>query len=405
MLPEDEKAWIKLRHQAHFWKAQHAKAVAREAAWKTKAQQLEATTRRQKRQLEKLSHQVEELKARIAWLKQQLFGRKTEQSQASEADIYGEDPKSSDASTEKRSRGRQKGAKGSGRKLRTHLLAKEVFHDLPEDQKRCPKCGRWRRLFSTTEDSEELHIETRLVRIVHRRRKYATVCNCKDIPAIVTAPTPAKLIPKGMFSTDFWVHILLEKFLFQRPLSRILQTLALEGLSLSQGTLTGGLQKINELVRPLYVRILERSRLARHWHMDETRWMMFVTLDGKKGYRWWLWVVVTQETVVYILDPSRSAQVPKDHLGENPKGIISADRYSAYKTLLSKYLLIAYCRDYVGIHDTRKKLRPWASTWIKLIDELFELNNKRLSVLYEPDKFTMADQALRKALDLMRPKL
>ncbi|NIT03965.1 transposase, partial [Candidatus Saccharibacteria bacterium] len=102
-----------------------------------------------------------------------------------------------------------------------------------------------------------------------------------------------------MFSTDFWVHILLEKFLFQRPLSRILQTLALEGLSLSQGTLTGGLQKINELVRPLYVRILERSRLARHWHMDETRWMMFVTLDGKKGYRWWLWVVVTQETVVY----------------------------------------------------------------------------------------------------------
>lgn len=407
LLTESEKAWTKLRQQAHFWKAQHARVVEREAEWKAKAHQLEATARSQEAQLKELSKQVEELKAQVAWLKQQLFGRKTEQSEESDADICCDSQNGHDSSDEKRSRGQQQGAKGSGRKLRLNLPIKTVFHDLPEDQKRCPKCGRRKRLFSTTEDSEQIHIETRLVRIIHKRRKYSATCRCKALSSIVIAPPPQKLIPKGMFSTDFWVHILAEKFLFQRPMFRILQTLKMEGLSLSQGTITGGLQKLKEMVYPLYTRILEQSRKPRHWHMDETRWMVFVSIEGKTGYRWWLWVVVTQETVVYILDPSRSAAVPKDHLGENPKGIISADRFSSYKALLSKYLVIAYCwghvrRDYVRIHDTRKKLRPWAKEWIERIGQLFKLNNKRLEVLKEPDKFLAADLTLRDALDFMK---
>lgn len=96
-----------------------------------------------------------------------------------------------------------------------------------------------------------------------------------------------------MFSTGFWGHILLEKFLFQRPLYRIRQVLALEGLPVSQGTLTGGLKRIAGVLQTLYVHILERNRCARHWHMDETRWMVFAELDGKVGHRWWLRVSVT----------------------------------------------------------------------------------------------------------------
>jgi len=72
----------------------------------------------------------------------------------------------------------------------------------------------------------------------------------------VTAPVPAKLIPKGLFSTGFWVQLLLEKFLFQRPLYRIRQRLALDGLSVSQGTLTGGLQRIG--AREIALRIVRQ---------------------------------------------------------------------------------------------------------------------------------------------------
>lgn len=425
---ETKKEWVQLRWEANYWRAQHAKSVAREKVLKAKVLELEATLTDQENQIKELCEQfyktieeqnvqikklrksVEELKAQNAWLKQRLFGRQTEQSKhvqgnnSEEGDFLssGDSPQE-----QKRPRGQQHGAHGHGRKRRTTLPTVEVLHDLKEHEKYCPICGLPFCLFPTTEDSEDIHYKIRIVRRIHKRKRYLPTCQCSVVPGIVTAKAPAKLIPKGMFSVDFWVHILAEKFLFQRPMARILQTLALEGLDISQGTITGGLEKIKDLVYPLYTKILERSRSAKHWHMDETRWMMFVCLDGKTGYRWWLWVVVTKDAVVYILDSSRSSQVPKNHLGENPKGIISADRYSAYKALLSKNLLLSFCwghvrRDYVRIQDTRKELRLWAQAWIDRINQLFYLNDKRLEVLSDKNKFQAADQTLRKALRCFR---
>ena len=408
---ETNEVWIELRQQANYWKSQHARAVEREAVWKNKAQELEKTIYAYEELLKELLSQQEKLKAQIAWLQQQLFGQKSEQSKASSEQIETSDvnsccdnPKSSE---EKRQRGQQRGAKGSGRKLHKNLPAESVFHDLSEDKKQCSICKKPYRVFPTTEDSEEIHIETRIVRRIHKRIRYIRSCNCESLPRIITAPSPAKLIPKGMFSTNFWTHILLEKFLFQRPLFRILQTFKMEGLFLSQGTITGGLQKIEEMLRPLYTQILQRSRSADHWHMDETHWKMFVIVDDKTGYKWWLWVVATKDTCVYILDTSRSANVPENLLGEEPKGVISADRYSAYKSLLSKSLLIAYCwahvrRDYIKIRDTHLKLCLWAESWIIHINELFQLNKKRLEVLSIPDKFNVFDQSLRQSISRMK---
>ena len=423
---ETKKIWIQLRWDANYWQRQHTRAIEREAVWKTKIKELELSLRSQDAQtkeiirqftttidaqnvhIAKLNQQLEELKSHNAWLKQRIFGRQTEQSKHSENDIVQKDSLSSFADSaenrEKLSRGQQKGAPGHGRKHREHLPSIEVFHDVDEHEKYCPICGLPFSPLSITQDSQDIHYEVRLIRRIHKRRCYAPTCHCGAVPGMVTAPPPAKLIPKGLFSTDFWVHILTEKFLFQRPMSRILQTLTMEGLYLSQGTITGGLEKIKDMVYPLYTRILEKSRSANHWHMDETRWMMFVIVKGKTNHRWWLWVVVTQDTVVYILDHSRSANVPKNHLGQNPHGIISADRYSVYKSLCSENLQIAFCwchvrRDYVRIHDAHENLRPWAKVWIDSINELFHLNNNRLKVISDKDAFQSADHILRKALD------
>ena len=46
---------------------------------------------------------------------------------------------------------------------------------------------------------------------------------------------------------------------------------------------------------------------------DETRWLVFVESEGKKGHRWWLWVFNGEDTVVYVLDPRRSHDVPQGH--------------------------------------------------------------------------------------------
>ena len=54
---------------------------------------------------------------------------------------------------------------------------------------------------------------------------------------------------------------------------------------------------------------------------------------GKMGFRWWLWVFADGRTVIYKIDPSRSHQVPQDHLGEDAQGVLLVDRYSAYKAM------------------------------------------------------------------------
>ncbi len=400
---------VELRQQAHYYKALHARAVEREAAWKHKAQELEQIVRRQQAQIAELTQELETTRARIAWLEQQVFGRKSEQvadpsPQAPHDDrqIPGARLRSDER---RRQRGKQPGAKGYGRKRRHELPAEEVVHDLPEDQRRCPRCGKPFDVFPGTEDSEQIEWEVVLYRRIHRRSRYVPTCDCQAVTGIVTAPCPPKLIPKGMFANSFWVRLLMEKFLFQRPLHRVRKVLALEGLCVSQGTLTGGLQRIGELLQPVYTRILERSRTAKHWKMDETRWLVFEEVEGKDGYRWWLWVVITDDTVVFLLEPTRSAQVPRDHLGDNAEGIINADRYSAYKALGLK-ILIAFCwahvrRDFVRIRDGYRRLRSWGDAWVARINELFKLNDQRLEVLSDPEAFQEQDQAVRDAVEAM----
>jgi len=406
---------IELRQQAHYWRALHARATEREAAFKDKAQRLEQVALRQQAQIAELTDKLEEALARIAWLEGQVFGRKSEQ--CPKPDPYAHDSiaaldHNADAADEpefckepRRKRGKQPGTKGYGRKRRQDLPAEDEFHDLPEDRRQCPRCSKPFDVFPGTEDSEQIEWEVVVYRRIHKRTRYVPTCDCQAVTGIVTARCPPKLIPKGMFATSFWVHLLMEKFLFQRPLHRVRKVLALEGLCVSQGTLTGGLQRIGELLQPIYTRILERSRTANHWKMDETRWLVFEEVDGKDGYRWWLWVVITDDTVVFLLEPTRSAQVPREHLGENCEGIINADRYSVYKALGNK-IWVAFCwshvrRDFVRIRDGYRRLRNWGEAWVARINELFELNDQRLEVLSDPDAFREKDQVLRDAIEAM----
>ena len=377
--------------------------------------QLEAELSEKSILCNELNQQIEALKYQLVWMAQQIFGSKSEASKTDEnpddqqadaaSDNKQQDDPAPDDAIKTKKRGKQKGDRGYGRRLRTDLPFEEVFHDIDDADKGCPQCGLPFEPLPFSEDSEQIHWDVKIVRRIHRRRCYLPTCKCHAVPGVVTAPPVAKLIPKGMFTEGFWVRLILEKFLFQRPLYRIRQVLALEGFHVSQGTLTGGLQKIKALIEPLYEQIVQRSRQADHWQMDETRWMVFEEITGKTGYRWWLWVVVTQDTVVYLLDPTRSSKVPKEHLGPNAKGILSVDRYSAYKAL-SELILLAFCwahqrRDFIRIHDGYRSTRDWANAWIARINTLFHINAQRCAALEDPAGFDLHQQQLNTAIEEM----
>jgi transposase len=83
--------------------------------------------------------------------------------------------------------------------------------------------------------------------------------------------------------------------------------------------------------------------------MDETRWEVFVEEPNKGTHRWWLWVVVTHQTRLYIIAPSRSAAVPQAYFGYEPEEarcryepMVVVDRFKAY-AFLKELLQLAYC--------------------------------------------------------------
>jgi len=405
----NQKQYLEMSQQLGYWKKLHDRAKRKAEFQQKEADHFKKIAKEQKKEIEEKDKQIEALVHKLTFMQKQLFGRKTEQTdKSSENTNDHENEDYTEEKKEKLNRGKQKGTEGHGRKIRDNLPAKEIEHDLPEGEKICPICGSPFTVFPGTEDSEEIDWDVILQRLVHKRKRYTSTCNCGIVRGIISAPLPPKLIPKGMLSSRFIVRLLMEKFQFGTPVYRIRKKLEFEGFIVSGGTLTGNIKRMKEILMPLYTLILERNRTAIHWHMDETRWKVFEEIEGKKGFRWWLWVMVTHDTCVYVLDPSRSAEVPKAHLGENPGGDINADRYAVYKTL-GDGISVAFCwshvrRDFIRIRDGNKKLKAWGTRWVEDINNLFRINRERLEVRGEPKDFKVKDQLLREALSKIEEK-
>ncbi len=371
-----------LHAEVGFWKNCHQRALEREAL---------------------LKRANEELQAKLKLRERQLFERHSEKGTNSKGQIESDAP----PAEPKRKRGQQRRAKGHGRKCQENLPVVEEFVELAQDQRCCPCCRLPLDTLCGTQDSEVLEVEVQAYRRKYRRRRYLRTCKCEKLPRIITAPVPPKLIAKGILGISFWVTLLLGKFLFQRPLSRILAELgANHNLNVSPGTVTDGLKKIAPLFTPLYEAIADRNISQGHWHADETRWMVFAEIEGKVGPRWYLWVFCTSDTVVFRLEPSRSSKVVMDHFGDKATGILSVDRYSAYKAIV-KYdrILLAFCwahvrRDFLAVFKDRSEHKQWAIDWIKKIGQLYALNKKRLKLLDTPE-FESAQQNLQQAVDAM----
>jgi transposase len=282
-------------------------------------------------------------------------------------------------------------------------------HELPEQDCQCPQCGLPFEEFPGTEDSEQIEINVRAHRRVIHRKRYRPTCQCEELPGIVTAPGPAKLIPKGLYGISIWVTVLLDKYCFLRPTQRLVEDLKAHGLDLSPGTITDGLKRLAPLFEPVMEGLVAKNLEENQWHADETRWLVFSTIEGKVGFKWYLWVFKSSSVVVFVLDPSRSASVPEKHFEGVEEGILIVDRYAAYKAM-SKVkagkILLAFCwthvrRDFLGAAKDWPDQESWGLVWVEMIGGLFHLNKQRLEVLSQPAEFADRDQQLRKAVDQM----
>jgi transposase len=386
-LRELRREVAELRCDVGYWKSRHADAVKR---------------------IEQLKEELDQSRGQTRALQDKLFGRKSEKSARSDRSNDLLDPEEVTAPAKKR--GAQPGHAGHGRRDYSHLPVKEEFVSLPEESLACPHCGKPAALMSVTEDSEVLEIDVRAHRRQIRRRRYRATCDCDPGRRTLTAPPPSKLIPKGNYGISIWVHVLLDKYSSYRPTERLLGQLAQYDLDLPAGTVNDGLGRIEPMLRPIYEALLERNRLGGFHQADETRWLVFVLLDGKKGHGWWLWVILGADTVIYLLDPSRSHEVPEAHFGPDASGVLEVDRYSGYKAMAqvkSGLIVLAFCcahvrRDFVGVGKSWSELTPWALSWLRRIRHIYAVNRERLRHPHGSVKFQEQDAILRRAVEAMR---
>ena len=322
--------------EAGYWRARAERAEAR-------AGRLEAETAALRAERDELNARVAELAGQMARLQESvttlsglLFGSSSEKG-GSPSRGNGRDGSGRPAGAGRR--GQRPGGPGHGRRDYSHLETEERVIDVDAGQRCCAECGKPFE-FLGTEDSEQVDWQVKITRVVWRRRRYRrgaliggrTVC----------APPAARPVPKGLFTAGFLARLAYEKHVLGRPVHRIVQALAADGLDVAPGTLCGALKQVAPLIAPWAAAIAAHGRTAGHVHADETSWQVFEDIADKDGHRWWLWVFVTAETTVFVMDTSRSAEVAAGQLGIDREQsaleagrrlVISSDFYKAYQSL------------------------------------------------------------------------
>ena len=271
--------YIELKAQCHSYKALFERALEREAD---------------------LKRELENERAKVRDLNQRLHGRKSEQCRHRES--LPRLPVTGPA----RPRGQQTGSPGHGRTPRPDLPVAEEIRDLGAHEKCCADCGLPSRDLGTTEDSEIVEIQVRPYLRKIRRKKYRG-CHCQGEQRIVTALPAPRVLPRSNLGVSVWVEILLHKYLSSQATHRLLNDFAHLGFPLSQGLVTGGLQRLAPLFEPVVEAMRDKQLTERLFHADETGWKVFEEVDHKAGHRWYLWVTQSPSVVHYRMAPGRDA--------------------------------------------------------------------------------------------------
>jgi transposase len=384
------------------------------AYWRARAERAEG-------QVAELGVRVAELSEQVAVLSRMLFGRSSEKTnpipdQGGQAggpdrpDARG----SRDRGEPERKRGQRPGSKGHGRRDYSHLDTREEIHDVPAEQRVCACCG-LEFEFLGSQTSERIDWQVTITRVVHRRLRYRRRCDCPGQRTVIAPPAPNP-IPKGRFTPSFLARLLYEKYVLGLPVHRIVRALAAEGFQVPEGTVCGALKSTAQLLVPLESAIVARNAHAVHVHADETSWRVFEQTEGKDGYRWWLWVFLAQDTVVFTMDPTRSTAVLQRHFGIDrtdqtlPPGrqlVLSTDFYTAYQCLarvegVDPLWCWAHIRRYfIRAGDAHAQLRTWRDQWVARIADLYLAHRAMATAEVGSVGHTQARQAFDQVLATM----
>lgn len=263
--------------------------------------------------------------------------------------------------------GQKAGHRGSGWKKPDHI-DREVEKTLTS----CPDCHH--RLSGSQEVVE--HIQLDIVpakRKVTRYKRHRYWCSsCKKI---VEAPYAKEEIPAGHIGPIALITMIILRYHHGLPVRKIKELLGeLCGLNVTPGAITQALGRLAYWLKVETDIVLEALRNSPFLHMDETGWKI-------NGANHWLWTMVNNRLAYHRIDRSRGSKVAKALIGNDFKGILISDFYSAYNKLAAKQQkclvhLLREIRELKARDPTEGFLIPYKKLK-RLINDALRLNKQR----------------------------
>jgi transposase len=296
-----------------------------------------------------------EMKAAIAALLRRYYGPKNERFDPRQLLLFGQqveqlpldEPNINQEAGEKlATRGIGKKHKHGRNPLPDHLPRIDIEHDLDDAEKKCPCCGEPRCRISP-EVSEQLeYVPASLKVLRHIRHKYACgKCDSEGYnPNITAAAKPAQPIEKGLAGPGLLAYVSVSKLGDHLPLHRLEQIFARQQLHIARSTMCAWMAAAGELLRPLVELMIQRVRLSKVIHTDDTR--VPIQAPGQKKCRSGrIWTYLGDRDhpyIVYDYTPDRTRAGPAGWL-RGFKGYLQADAYGGYDGIYASGAIEVAC--------------------------------------------------------------
>jgi len=233
--------------------------------------------------------------------------------------------------------------KGHGRRrLPEDLPRRRMIHDLPEEDKPCPCCGKMREVIGE-ETSEQIEFEpAKLSVIEHVRLKYACRA-CEEAaaeggPQIATAEKPLAPIEKGLAAPGLLSYVIVSKYSDHLPLYRLERILKRHKIDIARSTMCDWCRESAEALKPLYDLMVREVLASKVIHTDDTPVdVLDRNLPETRVGRFWVYVGDREHpSDVFTYTANRSRDGPMTFLkdwGKDGRRFLQADAFSGYDSI------------------------------------------------------------------------
>ena len=318
--------------------------------------QLEAEYEQLQTENDRLKSQIDRLEHNLSVVSKLSFGSKSEKTEYlgdGQLSLFNEAEKESDGkdpAKEKRTvvKEHTRKPKRTREELSENLPAEEVVVSLPEEERRCDKCGAEMELVGKEYVHSELVYEPAKYYV---RKIFVEVWKCvncgtdesrdKNLPDIEKASfkkaaAPALLIPKSFCTPELLAHIIYEKYANAMPLYRQEKALEMIGVHLSRTTMANWIIcAAKQWFQPVYEAMHRELLTLPVIHADETVVQVLKEPGKKPQTDSRMWVYCGGKEKKYVLfeyQPTRNGDHAKRFLGDYG-GVLVTDGYAGYNKL------------------------------------------------------------------------